>query len=236
MREKFLQNLRLHLIDLSRRLEQDPSDDVADDVLYRLQQVASHLSRIAGSASGNVIEDVQHSLGEVTSILADPEHNWQPVPTVLCPTRSAGRPRFEISKDQLEYFAEYELTCPDIAEALGVSVSTIKRRPREFNILIRATLMYISDADLDGVVRNIQADFPNAGYRRMQSQRNFRGIKVSQSRVRESMQRTDPDGVAMRWLSITPRATYCVRGKYKTWTPSVDRVHGPGPSKYGPGP
>ena len=28
MREKFLQNLRLHLIDLSRRLEQDPSDDV----------------------------------------------------------------------------------------------------------------------------------------------------------------------------------------------------------------
>ena len=61
MREKFLQNLRLHLIDLSRRLKQDPSDDVADDVLYRLQEVASHLSRIAGSASGNVIEDVQHS-------------------------------------------------------------------------------------------------------------------------------------------------------------------------------
>ena len=56
MREKFLQNLRLHLIDLSRRLEQDPSDDVADDVLYRLQQVASHLSRTAGSASGNVID------------------------------------------------------------------------------------------------------------------------------------------------------------------------------------
>ena len=30
-------------------------------------------------------------------------------------------------------------------------------------------------------------------------------------------------------------------GKYKTWTPgpwtpSVDRVHGPGPPKYGPGP
>ena len=49
MQEEFLQNLRLHLIDLSRRLEQDPSDDVADDVLYRLQQVASHLSRIGRS-------------------------------------------------------------------------------------------------------------------------------------------------------------------------------------------
>ena len=127
MQEEFLQNLRLHLIDLSRRLEQDPSDDVADDVLYCRQQVASHLSRIAGSASGNVFEDVQDSSGEVTSILADAEHNWQPIPTVLCSTRSVGRPRFEISKDQLEYFAEYELTCPYIADALGVSVSTIKR-------------------------------------------------------------------------------------------------------------
>ena len=101
-------------------------------------------------------------LGEVTSILADTKHNWQPVPAaVLCFTRSVGRPRFELSKDQLEYFAEYELTCPDIAEALGVSSSTIKRRLREFlNISIRATLTDISDADLDGVVRNIQADFP----------------------------------------------------------------------------
>ena len=212
MQEEFLQNLRLHLIDLSRRLEQDPSDDVADDVLYCRQQVASHLSRIAGSASGNVFEDVQDSSGEVTSILADAEHNWQPIPTVLCSTRSVGRPRFEISKDQLEYFAEYELTCPNIADALGVSVSTIKRRPREFNISIRATLTDISNADLDGVVRNIQAHFPNAGYRRMQSQLNLHGIKVSQGRVRESMQQTDPDGVAMRWLSITPRATYCVSG------------------------
>ena len=69
-----------------------------------------------------------------------------------------------------------------------------------------------SKADLGGVVRNIQADFPNAGYRQMQSQLNLRGIKVSQSRVRESMQRTDPDGVAMKWLSITPRATYCIKG------------------------
>ena len=67
LREEFLQNLRLHLIDLSRRLEQDPSDDVVDYVLYRLQLVASHLSRIAGSAPGNVFEDLQHSLGEVTA-------------------------------------------------------------------------------------------------------------------------------------------------------------------------
>ena len=32
------------------------------------------------------------------------------------------------------------------------------------------------------------------------------------------------------------RRKFEIWGKYKTWTPSVDPVHGPGPSKYGPGP
>ena len=79
----------------------------------------------------------------------------------LCPllsalsTGSVGRPRVEISKDQLEYLVEYELKTPDIAEALGVSVSTIKRRLREFNISIRGTLAEISDDDLDSVLRSI---------------------------------------------------------------------------------
>ena len=44
LRAEFLQNLYLHLRDLSRRLEQDPSDGVADYMLYCLQQVASHLT------------------------------------------------------------------------------------------------------------------------------------------------------------------------------------------------
>ena len=81
---EFLENLRLHLIDLSRRLEQDSGDDVADYVLYRLQQVARHLSRIAASAPGNVFEEVQLSLSEITSVLEDAERSW--LPCILCCT------------------------------------------------------------------------------------------------------------------------------------------------------
>ena len=41
-------------------------------------------------------------LGEVTSILADTEHNWQPVPAVvLCSTGSVGRPRLKEAKVSL---------------------------------------------------------------------------------------------------------------------------------------
>ena len=190
----FLENLRLHLIDLSRRLEEDSGDNVVDYVLYRLQQVARHLTRIAASAPGNVFEEVQLSLGEITSVLEDAEQSWLPLSFAVRSAGSVGRPKFEIRKDQLEYIVEYELKTPDIAEALGASVSTIKRQLQEFNISSRATLTEISHDDLDSVVRSIHTEFPNAGYRRVLSQLISRSIKVPQRRVRESMQKTDADG------------------------------------------
>ena len=54
----FLQNLRLHLIDLSRRLEQDVNEDVADYVLFLLQQASNHLSRLAASVDLDVFNEV----------------------------------------------------------------------------------------------------------------------------------------------------------------------------------
>ena len=103
-----------------------------------------------------------------------------------------------------------------IAQALGVSKSTIKQRIREYGISVRWRVV-LDDSGLDTLVRDIQREFPNAGYRRIHSQLKSRGVKVRQSRVRESMHRTDPEGVAMRWLNITPRAVYSVRGPLSLW-------------------
>ena len=64
----FLQNLRLHLIDLSRRLEQDVNEDVADYVLFLLQQASNHLSRLAASVDLDVFNEVQTSLAQVSTI------------------------------------------------------------------------------------------------------------------------------------------------------------------------
>ena len=58
----FLQNLRVHLIDLSRRLEQDVNEDVADYVLFRLQQASNHLSRLAASVDLDVFNEVQTAM------------------------------------------------------------------------------------------------------------------------------------------------------------------------------
>lgn len=55
------------------------------------------------------------------------------------------------------------------------------------------------------------------GYHRVKSQLVLRNINVSQLRICECMQRTDLEGVAMRWLSLTPRAVYSVSGPLALW-------------------
>ena len=98
-----------------------------------------------------------------------------------------------------------------------MSESTIKRCMREYNISITDKRRAISDNDLDNIVRSFHRDFPKAGYRRVQSQLVLHNINVPQLRVRECLQRTDPEGVAMRWLFLTPRAVYCVSGPLALW-------------------
>lgn len=63
---------------------------------------------------------------------------------------------------------------------------------------LRERLTEIMDSALDVPVREFHSEFRNAGYQSVQSQLLLRGIRTTQIRVRESLQRTDPDGVAMR--------------------------------------
>lgn len=215
--EQLLSSLRHTLLDLARRLQQDTvSEDVADYVLFRLEQISRHLVRLADNMQ--VFVTVRSSLATVRRMLSEVERNWHhSSPVVANQPRTVGRPRFEIPREQLLYLADYEITIPDMSRALGVSESTIKRRMREYNISITDRRTAISDDDLDNIVRCIHRDFPNAGYRRVLSQLVLRNINVPQMRVRECMQRVDPEGVAMRWLSLTPRAVYCVSGPLALW-------------------
>ena len=50
---------------------------------------------------------------------------------------------------------------------LRVSLSTVARRIREYGLVNLLPYSTISDEDLDGVVRDVQALFPNIEYRRM---------------------------------------------------------------------
>ncbi len=106
---------------------------------------------------------------------------------------ATGRPNFTIPQEQLQYLFDYEISMTKIAQALGVCKGIIKQLFWEYGISIRPRVVF-DDSELDTLFRDIQREFPKS------------------KRVRESMHRTDPEGVAMRWLFITPRAVYSVRG------------------------
>ena len=105
----FLNSLRQSLLDLSRRLGQGASADAVDYVMFRLRQITRHLLGLRGVE--NLTEEVHNSLVTVMSMLSRVEQQ-QDLPNVLTTERNgrARRPRFEISKEQLEYFFCYDFS------------------------------------------------------------------------------------------------------------------------------
>jgi hypothetical protein len=121
-----------------------------------------------------------------------------------------GRPRFVITREQLETLIEANFTGPQIAHMLGVSLSTVRRRMDLYNLSIRATYAAISDQELDARVLEISRMFPMCGSKQMAGHLLARGLRVQQSRIRVAQRRVDPDGVVMRRLTVTQRRRYNV--------------------------
>ena len=73
-------------------------EDVADHVLFRLQQASNHLSRLAaGGVDVEVFKVVQTSLAQVTTVLGDAERSWQSIYPDVNTGGLVGRPKIEIS-------------------------------------------------------------------------------------------------------------------------------------------
>ena len=70
---------------------------------------------------------------------------------------------------------------------------------RVLGIGVRQTYSQISDHRLDELVQEITTEFPSAGYRLVRSHLSTRGYRVSEQRVRLSLNRVDPSAVAVRW-------------------------------------
>lgn len=135
-----------------------------------------------------------------------------------------GKPRFDIKAEQLRYFLNNGFDCSTIASMLGVSRSTIQRRFVRYELCAREAYSEITDAELDALVARGKQQFSRCGYRVMDGLLRSPNTRVQQHRVRESMRRCDPDGVAERWLStIHPRCIYTVYGPQALW--HVDGNH-----------
>ena len=76
----------------------------------------------------------------------------------------------------------------------------------------------LSDTELDNVIQQLLLQFPYCGYRLMMGYLRGQGITVQQYRVRQAIQRCDPEGVVQLWLqAVHPRCRYSVYGPQALW-------------------
>lgn len=166
-RHCYLRNLRQCLLDLSRRIEYDATEDVLDYAIFRLRQLSQQLLRLEGI--DNLSVEVHNSLVTVTSLLSEVElsENQRSITSTNSyrGSRTVGMPRLEIPYEQVSYLLDYDFSLAEIAGVLGVSESTVKRRVRDYGISVHQRQTVLTNEELDAIVREIQVQFPNAGYR-----------------------------------------------------------------------
>ena len=127
-----------------------------------------------------------------------------------------GRPRFDISKEQLEYLYSLSFSWTDIAQMLGVSRMTIYRRRVEYSMMSEP-LNSVSDSTLHDLVQELRREMPDIGQSMVCGRLRALGIKVNRERVREAVRQTDPLITALRWNAVTPRRPYTVAGPNSLW-------------------
>ena len=131
------------------------------------------------------------------------------------PLRS-GRPRFDISRQQLIYLRSMSFSWVQIASLLGVSRMTIFRRRREFG-LTESQRESISEDELELIIRQIKRDFPSLGQTLVWGRLRSMGYGVTRERVRVAIRSIDPINTALRWRETSTRRTYSVPGPNSLW-------------------
>lgn len=204
----------------------------AEFVVDRLEVFIVSVSTLSYLFQANISSDVGASfyslLDELLQCLRDMQREWQDYmdhyqwrsPSSYSPplvhTAGRGRPRFNITLEQLQYLRSMSFTWLQIAEIVGVSYMTIYRRKWEYGI-VEVPGGNTSDIELHEVLRQMRNDFPTLGQTLVWGRLRSVGINVSCARVREAIRVTDPIHSALRWSEMTSRRPYTVPGPNSLW-------------------
>ena len=112
-------------------------------------------------------------------------------------TLTVGRPRVDVDLD-VEFLCTLKLSLTKVAALLGVSRSTIYRRmEEEWRVIGSYTV--ITDNALDILIQRLKSDHPHDGEVLMAGHLTHNiGVRITRARLRASIHRVDPQGVAER--------------------------------------
>lgn len=128
-----------------------------------------------------------------------------------------GRPKFVISKEQIQYLRSMSFSWVHIAKLLGVSYMTVYRRRQEYGLPSSEGAM-ISDDHLSELLRGLRQELPSLGQTLVWGRVRSMGFKVTRARVRQVMRQNDPINTALRWRGeFVQRRPYSVAGPNSLW-------------------
>ena len=132
--------------------------------------------------------------------------------------RGRGRPKLFIPKEQLVGLRSLGFSWTSIAELLGVSIKTIRRKREEYDMSSTPECFSnISDDEIDHLVKFVLQMSPNSGERMVMGWFKARGIFVQRWRVRNSIWRVDPVSRELRRKTVTQRRIYNVPTPNALW-------------------
>lgn len=139
-----------------------------------------------------------------------------------------GRPRKAISEEFLReaFRPERNISIPNLASALGVHVSTVKRYMHQYGIK-RQPFSTISDSSLDAVIKEYKAVHPNTGIRYIRGHLSHQGMRVQRDRIVASLSRVDSVAKVISQRKVIERREYESSRPNALW--HVDGHHKLGP-------
>ncbi len=169
-------------------------------------------------------ELLQHmqSTGQLWNVYVDEIHqishsNMYSAPSVSATHRRPGRPKFDISCDQLEYLSSMSFTWEQIASMLGVSRMTVYRRRIEYG-LTSTSGSRLTDDELKILIQHISTEQPAMGETMTWGRLKSMGFSVTRRRLRACICEIDPIQRALRWRTqLVRRQPYSVPGPNSLW-------------------
>lgn len=162
---------------LSDNFEANPSQFDLDFLEQRYEDIHKILVRAQHTGIFTNIDDILDSIQTVLCLVGEKNNHTGGFRPPLITSGGRGRPSWDISEDQLRYLLEYNFTVREIAELLGVSYSTVRRRMADSNLSVRMNYSNICDEDLQRLVCSFIQECPNSGIKTVLGYLNSVGLR-----------------------------------------------------------
>ncbi|XP_068747410.1 uncharacterized protein [Montipora capricornis] len=226
--EEFFDSMKQCFDEVDKELNDELNSIPLDYLESRLEDHFQVVHAIAIAIQNNandelkrLMEDLlsvsQSLLQEIRTTKSQREMSKSKSPAWVPSTQAStgGRPRFNITKEQIETLRETGMNWKGIALSLGISDSTLYRRRQEFGL--HESFVDITYEELYTVVTGMLSQTPYAGESYVSGGLRARGIFVQRHQIRDILSKIDPVGRALRRRAAIQRRQYNVRAPNHLW-------------------